>query len=397
MAFPVQQVQLPQIDQVPPPLMMGDPSSFAYHTYSDRWPSVVERIVKENSFDGPTVKRLRQLTQDLFNGTLRSLQDRHAPDWEGWEQDLSPYLGQPWVEVPWLFAEFYFYRRILEAVAYFSGDTPPDPFASQKQAALQAAGAAVRPAGSISESLYGALWGNRADLSLKPAQTWQENSSEGARTDRVLVDQTAAIARYLQQAIPTKNGASGATGLTVDLVADNAGAELISDLALAASLLDAYPKTRVRLHLKAYPTFVSDATIADVDQTLGAIAGSPLGLALQPHLDAGALQLQDNPLWNRPLAFWQLREELSAIFEDSQLVILKGDANYRRLLGDCSWPPTAHFSAVSAYFPCPVAALRTLKSELVIGLTSEQITYLNDTHSGWMTAGEWGVIQSRLD
>ncbi|MGF1512168.1 MAG: damage-control phosphatase ARMT1 family protein [Elainellaceae cyanobacterium] len=405
MAFPVQRVQLPEISQVPPPLMMSDPASFAHHTYTTRWPAVVERILKENDFEAPTVARLQQLCRDLFSGTVRSLQDEDAPDWADWEQDLLPYLGLPWAEVPWLFAEFYFYRRILEAVAYFSGDV--DPFASQKQAALRdAARAAAQPAAPVAQSLYGALWGNRADLSLNPEQLWRQESpapvdrilADRILADRILVDRTEAIAAYLQAP-----GGSSSRRIRIDIVADNAGAELLSDLALAASLLKARPDAQVKIHLKAYPTFVSDATLADAAQTLAAIADTPLGAELKPHLSQGVLKLQDSPLWNRPLAFWQLQEPLSAIFKGSRLVILKGDANYRRLLGDCQWSPTAHFSRVSAYFPSAVAALRTLKSELVVGLTAAQISHLDKVHGldvaheRWMTAGEWGVIQARLE
>ena len=47
---------------------------------------------------------------------------------------------------------------------------------------------------------------------------------------------------------------------------------------------------------------------------------------------------------------------------------MKGDLNYRRLVGDRLWPPTTPFADVTAYFPGPVAALRTLKSDVIVGL-----------------------------
>lgn len=399
MAFPVQQVQLPHIPQVPPPLMMDDPNSFAHHTYSTRWPAVVDRIIRENHFEASVVDELRQLKRDLLHGTVRSLHDRQAPDWADWARDLSPYLGQPWIEVPWLFAEFYFYRRILEATQYFSGDAV-DPFSAQKQAALEdAARGAAQPAAAVSQSLYGALWGNRADLSLNPDQNWRQDTtrSEG-RTSRILVDDVDAIERYLQtQQYQGGRAKDRATGLVIDLVADNAGAELLSDLALASSLLNTYPTAQVRIHLKAYPTFVSDATLADAKQTLAAIAHSPLAAELKLHLGSGALQLKDSPLWNRPLAFWQMQTALNNILADSHLVLFKGDANYRRLVGDCQWSPETKFDSIVAYLPRSVATLRTLKSELVVGLSNEQIARLNDLDASWMTAGNWGVIQTRLD
>jgi hypothetical protein len=38
-------------------------------------------------------------------------------------------------------------------------------------------------------------------------------------------------------------------------------------------------------------------------------------------------------------------------------------------------------------------ALRTFKSELAAGLTSAQITQLNEEDAQWLINGRWGVIQ----
>jgi len=394
MTFPVQQVQLPQVDHIPPPLMMDAPDSFAHYTFATRWPAVVERVIQENAsrdaFGPLAVAKLQQLSHELQQGRVRSLEDSYAPDWSQWEQDLAPYKGLFWTDVPWLVAEFYLYRRILEAVGYFHPDTGgADPFFSQKQSALNSAvSQAKQPVLSLQRSLYGALWGNRADLSLDPGALWQPDSRPQSSTDHILVDQSLDVVSHLGQ---------GTAARYVDIVADNAGAELIADLALAASILQEHPPIRVRLHLKAYPTFVSDATRHDVHQTLTAIADTPLAKACHVHLQKGELQLYDGPIWNRPLAFWQLQKDLEVLFQDSQLVVLKGDANYRRLLGDCHWPIAAGFDPIVAYFPVPVVALRTLKSEVAVGLTSSQLTAVARIAPNWMTAGEWGLIQARLD
>jgi hypothetical protein len=42
-----------------------------------------------------------------------------APDVAFWNRELAAYQGRTWLEVPWYFAEAYFYRRLLEAVRYF--------------------------------------------------------------------------------------------------------------------------------------------------------------------------------------------------------------------------------------------------------------------------------------
>ena len=48
--------------------------------------------------------------------------------------------------------------------------------------------------------------------------------------------------------------------------------------------------------------------------------------------------------------------DLAAQFERASLTSLKGDLNYRRLVGDRDWPPTNPFTGVAAYFPGPLAA-----------------------------------------
>jgi hypothetical protein len=78
---------------------------------------------------------------------------------------------------------------------------------------------------------------------------------------------------------------------------------------------------------------------------------------------------------------------------ESNLLIFKGDANYRRLLGDRHWPYTTPFAAIVHNPPAPVLALRTLKAELAAGLQREQISRLDRREPEWMVNGRWGVIQ----
>jgi hypothetical protein len=82
-------------------------------------------------------------------------------------------------------------------------------------------------------------------------------------------------------------------------------------------------------------------------------------------------------------------KELSA----SDLVISKGDANYRRLAGDLNWSPTTPFEDVVRYFPTSLLALRVLKAELALGLTPVQVSRLDDQDKDWKFNGQWAVIQ----
>ncbi len=60
---------------------------------------------------------------------------------------------------------------------------------------------------------------------------------------------------------------------TVDVILDNAGFELVADLCLAMFLLDSGLASKVRLHCKRHPWFVSDTTRSDITRTLKHLSG----------------------------------------------------------------------------------------------------------------------------
>jgi hypothetical protein len=75
------------------------------------------------------------------------------------------------------------------------------------------------------------------------------------------------------------------------------------------------------------------------------------------------------------------------------LIVAKGDANYRRLLGDRHWAYTAPFEAIVGYMPAPLLAVRTLKSELAAGIAPAQVARAAAADPDWLISGRWGVIQ----
>ncbi|BFO16553.1 hypothetical protein SHKM778_29410 [Streptomyces sp. KM77-8] len=65
-------------------------------------------------------------------------------------------------------------------------------------------------------------------------------------------------------------------------------------------------------------------------------------------------------------------------------------------MGDRYWPPTTPFAEVTAYFPGPVAALRTLKSDVITGLTAQTEAALDAAEGRrWRTGGTHALIQVR--
>jgi len=72
---------------------------------------------------------------------------------------------------------------------------------------------------------------------------------------------------------------------------------------------------------------------------------------------------------------------------------LKGDAHYRRMLGDRHWPFDAPLDDATGYLPSPTLALRTLKSEVAVGLSEEAMARARAGSADWAINGEWGVVQ----
>jgi hypothetical protein len=85
-----------------------------------------------------------------------------------------------------------------------------------------------------------------------------------------------------------------------------------------------------------------------------------------------------------------LRQDL----RKSNLIISKGDANYRRWLGDRSWSFTTPVHSVLNYLPAPFLAFRVLKSNVLLGLPDGVSQALDKKDPQWLTNGAWGVIQA---
>ncbi len=77
----------------------------------------------------------------------------------------------------------------------------------------------------------------------------------------------------------------------------------------------------------------------------------------------------------------------------SDLLIFKGDANYRRLFGDRIIPFNHNVSDFTNYLPAKSVAIRILKSELMLGLEKNKETELFNSDKDWLGNGKYGIIQ----
>jgi hypothetical protein len=394
-----------QVDphSLPPPLLTSEPGSFAYRTFKIRIPRIVEGTIEMNSFPGDIRRALEDLRTEIVSGVIRGLRET-TPDKAFWDFVSRSYIGRTWLDVPWYWAEAFFYRRVLEATQYFQPGAwrTFDPYAATKQtewepeAAPRSVNAVLNelprdPRACFVRLLYASLWGNRTDLSYNvAAQVGQARQLEDERPN-LLVDDSGRVWEYLY-AQPRQR---------LTIITDNAGTELLMDLALADFVLAERLASQVVLHLKPQPFFVSDAMPIDVEAGLEALApggdaARALGERVRMHLEGERLLLHTHWFYATSLFYFQLPEDLRAELAAMDLVILKGDVNYRRLLGDAHWPSIASFESATAYFPVPFVALRTLKGELMLGLRAGEAERLQEQDPDWMVNGRRGVIQGNL-
>lgn len=405
---------LPQLP-LPLPLRGAEIGTFAHRTVTVRIPEIGRRTIIENNLPPQVVEKLQMLLAEIPEGTVRSLEDRQAPDWAAWQQYSAPYLGMSWLEVPWFFAETYFYRRVLEATGYFQPGSGLgyDPYTAQKRTGLQtfrrqigsacavlnARLAGKKPAGLRNlfiDLVMMNLWGNQADLSMWPVGQAErpDHADRAGQLSHLLCDHAPQAVDYLlgQCGKPSR----------VDVLLDNAGLELVHDLLLADALLSSGTARAVHLHAKPHPTFVSDAIIPDILETIAFLSQmrteetSAVARRLQEHLQLGSLHLRDNFFWTSPLSMWEMPPALCQELGEAALVISKGDANYRRLVGDRHWAFDTPLPGVWNYMPTALLALRVSKSQVMIGLQPGQAQAMDARDPQWLTNGKWGVIQFHL-
>lgn len=373
----------------------SDPASFAWSVLHERHPLLIERARAAHPYGPAQNDSLDQLKAEAIDGVVQPLgPDVH--DAVAWRRWTVPWLGRRWDSAPFLWAESYFYRRLLAAVDFF---TPGplfwlDPFEHQKDAELADPTLDAELAGLDrlvdldrpergSALLLSALWGNRADLGFAA----HAGNPHIAVSDSLVVDDSAALWATL----------SGRDA-TICVVADNAGRELLADLLLVDELLAAGWTETVALHVKPTPYYVSDATTADVAACLRRLAhagGYAEGAAKRLHeaFRTGRLRLRTSWFYTAPLDFTAMPVDLADEFAAASLTILKGDLNYRRVFGDRRWPATTGASEAGAYFPGRFAVLRTLKSDVVVGVSRSRLDQLDAGQSRWRVSGTHAMVQ----
>ncbi|ROW05988.1 hypothetical protein VPNG_08448 [Cytospora leucostoma] len=394
---------------------------------------------------------------------LTPIRDDGFSDVDIYNKELEQ-LGNPsWLDVNWLYCECYLFRRMSTSFSLSKHWKNYDVFARQKIKTFRSSRPAVielasryrtilrqieegrgKPADEEAEEILFqemceiCLWGNATDLSLLTNLTYEDlqklqgSEARKAAEKNILVNNLPDAYQVLKKA-----RAEGKTERRVDIVLDNAGFELFVDLILAGYLLSSGLATLVVLHPKDIPWFVSDVLPSDFSELLNALA-NPKKFYETPSEDEvlqdktpeplsdkeaddlsflfqnwsqlyaeGQVLLRPNRFWTYPGSFWRLPHVAKELFEDlktSNLVIFKGDLNYRKLTGDAKWDASTPFvEAIGPLGPgsgLNVLALRTCKADVVVGLQPGKDEELRASVGNggkpdaraWAWNGKWAVV-----
>ncbi|KAK7105101.1 damage-control phosphatase ARMT1-like [Littorina saxatilis] len=428
----------------PPALSAKNESSFAYYTINARLPVILARIAdslcrkkeriiakygQESSEDIKfVIGHLSKLRYEVQTNKAIQPLESNAPDVQAWNRELATQTaaqgGEPpkWYSATWLYVETYMYRALNDYVALTKTMKSFDIFGEQKQIAYTDAEVPVSSLMSyldevtanlqkgsktdidelFSEFIQVALWGNKCDLSISHGA---ENSQKQCLLEQlshlkpnILADDTRKTLAALRSAAGARNHQAG----RVDIVLDNAGFELVTDLTFAEVLLATGLASCVHFHGKTMPWFVSDVTQDDFSWTLDTMSASSntavskLGAKWKSRLQDGSWVYKAHSFWTLPYDYSLMKKHAQDLYADlakADLVFFKGDLNYRKLVGDRDWNPTTPFQvSLRGFHPAPLCSLRALKADTVAGLrpgVAEEVAVKDEK---WQVNGSWTTI-----
>lgn len=377
-------------------------------------------------------------TSMLENAVLEPIPRDGRPDTEAYNEEFKLLKDRKWLAAPWLYTECYMYRLIH---TYFTLSTPFwhsfDMFATSKRSSLvgskkgtielvkrfqgvlhataekQAVDEETQKA-IFEEMIQISLWGNATDLALLTSLSVEElNSRQGkavrdSNKKHIVVNDTEQVWSLLSRL------RSLGSSKDIHIILDNAGFELLTDLVFAGYLLDGGYAKKVVLHGKRMPWFVSDVNLEDLKYLIEGFTHGTIyddidsadkdelheaGQYWRDLIQSGKLEFRAELFWTTQHPFGRLPTVEPALFEDladADLVVYKGDLNYRKLTYDGMWPHSTPFSEALG----PLAkkhngqgvrslVLRTAKADVCVGLQPGQDTNFEE---GWTRYGKYAMV-----
>jgi len=419
------------------PLSAKYKDTFAYPTIKDRCPVILCKVIDHlhrernnigrdmgaEAMDGVSkvVEELSKLRYEMQ--TSKPIVDivdgiGNCNVWNDYLKEQKVNEKNPsWFSSAWLWVECYMYRRITQALNmtgveqlkgldYFR-QQKEDGYHGSLQAMVQLGSWLVAQLSGLAPDMYQqtwgtlvqvCLWGNKCDLSISAGNRAVASGDPVAALQvlqgNILTDSKEEAWQYLVNK----------TGI-VDIVMDNSGFELFTDLCLADFLVSSGVASKVRMRVKDQPWFVSDTTIPDITWTINQMSmgldnTSPLAELSRKwssYFQTGVWVVKADSFWTLPHSFNHMANTDPGLYQElseADLVIFKGDLNYRKLVGDLNWETTASFkSALQGFLPSSVLSLRTAKADVMVGLEPGQAEMITKVDPQWMVSGQWGVIQ----
>ncbi|KAJ6155608.1 hypothetical protein N7470_006174 [Penicillium chermesinum] len=448
-----------EFDPKTPQFLTSDPSSFASVSADDRWPVIITGAIddlhrtsaevsdaEKQKEAKAIIEKLAKLKYELqHNRQLTPLDDDGESDIASYNQELEQRGNPVWHDAPWLYAECYLYRRIETFFALSTHWKGYDVFARQKMSTFKSSRPAVLELAAryrelaleaesgkssegkspeeieeaekllFSEMCEICLWGNATDLSLLTSLTYEDiqklqgSQARKASQSNILVNDIDAAFATLQKARREKKDGER----RVDIILDNSGFELFVDLILAGYLLSTGLATSIILHPKRLPWFVSDVTPKDFSDLLNSMVDPQAFYTAADDTGKTYPKLSEKEVEDVRFLFEQwsgfhqdgklIAPELFEDLKESELVLLKGDLNYRKLTNDAQWDPTTPFTtAIGPLGPksgVRILAFRTCKADTVVGLppgTDEKLRQQpdggGDQGRKWAWSGKWAVV-----
>ncbi|KAL5245229.1 hypothetical protein ACI65C_012639 [Semiaphis heraclei] len=416
--------------------------SFGYHSLMHRMPTMFSEIIgllKAKEFNSSNKEEINSvvyklellLSEILNNNPLRKI-DCTSTLALMWNQILEKKFNSDsvvtWFDTEWLFTENYLYIRIKEICEQMKTLQNYDPFKILKYNAFDESETTMiaiaeflifqfskKELDSTSlkilfiQMLKICLWGNRFDLSLNIGKS--KNIIEDPLKAIVSLDQYI-LADHSDEIWNTLNVSNDKNHKTIDIILDNSSYELFTDMCLADFFITYGFAEVVVFHGKSIPWYVSDVTKQDFEHILNRLENECTSRALQKignrwanYYSTGKFVIECEEFWTLPHCYSAMATEDSELYKklaSSQLLIFKGDLNYRKLIGDINWEPLTTFkTALCNFQPTAVVALRTLKCDCVCGLNSDYETKIDEndkynnyliTTNYWQVNGKYAVV-----
>ncbi|PWN42868.1 DUF89-domain-containing protein [Ceraceosorus guamensis] len=426
--------------------------SFAHETMGKRLPTILGKAIddtiktlneqsKEESMVDllQCIERMQELMKDLqANAKLRPVVDDGEGDVALWNKELAKYFrGKTFMDAPWFFAEAYKYRRLHECFSISKHWKDYDVFFRQKCDTFSRSGTAVFELSTrfaepfhyeanasedekvkarkliFHELTQICLWGNATDLSLLINMTEEDiKSLQSTGGEHLAATEKNILGNHIDRIWALLSNIKDGR---LDFVLDNAGFELYCDCVYADWLIQSGIAKQIRFHGKRFAWFVSDVTRKDWDWLLNSMMyGSLFSTATDDQLQSlrqlavrwknyekeGKWVYEQHPFWCTGYSFWSLPSEAPDLFlhlSESDCVFFKGDLNHRKLTYDCQAPSQTPFDIAIGPLASedgapPVVSLRTVKSDVVVGVDEATAARLDKEEPGWRISGKYAVV-----